>query len=138
MGAIACRPNGCYVADLNILDNFKAIKFGRGVVSKNVLAFCAMIAGGTVLGWSTPDLGFKYVVFGVLAAYFLVTNALNVFFVSRHPESALVEGGEVVAFHRLEAEAKGLTHPSNDDAITTSPIRPLPAASVVAVEDMGA
>lgn len=111
--------------DIKLLENFKAVRFGQGAISKLVGALFAVSALGAFVTWNTPDLTFRYVVFGALVVCFLVVAALSVYFIEKHPEAALVEGASAVSVYRMVAEAKGLSDVIVDDAILPSPRRAL-------------
>jgi hypothetical protein len=123
--------------DLKILENVKALKVGHGVISKSALTTCVFIAGGSLMAWATHDVVFSYVVLGILAISFCINQGLNVYFVKRHPEQALLEGMEIVDYHRMQAEIKGLQLGLPETAITTSPARELPPAPDYDGDDAG-
>lgn len=111
--------------DLKFLENFRLIRLGPGIVSKSTAAFIVLALAAMGLGVVSGDLAFRYVAIGLIFLAFVVTLVYNAFFTLKHPAGALVEGAQLVAYERLQAEAKGLLAPLHTE-LTPSPIRALP------------
>lgn len=106
-------------------------KLGSGVLGKSAIALgLFIVVGGIAVVRIKSDAGILLALGVMFAAFFLWFFPV-IRFVEKHPESALLESGQWMEYHRFRAAAKGYTPTEEDQRPTLSPgSRPLVLADV--------
>jgi hypothetical protein len=107
------------------LESSRAVKFGRGVVSKT-----SYVAASVVVAWIGIALriGDNIYTNGGLLVAGLVVTAFAIWYIrtsqafaASNPGQAILDGAEFLEWSRLEAAAKGLPAPVDQPAIEVLP-----------------
>jgi hypothetical protein len=91
------------------------IKFGIGVVGKMTTGLIAVLSVLAVLGALGLICGqflLSYICLAAIIFFFLFNHVSVMWFSSKHPAVAILEGAELVRYHQVEMAAKGLSLPT--------------------------
>lgn len=86
--------------DLHLLENFRLMKLGPGLVSKNLWALVAIEAALTAGMFATKSDPIHIGILATMLVVFLSNHVFNVLLVRKRPELALLEGAQLVNYYR--------------------------------------
>lgn len=99
------------------------VRLGPGVVGRSSYVAVAALVALIVVAWSLGNKPEYLLIVGVLAVVlFLVFFAGVLWFSHNHPDTALLEGAELVKWRQLEIAAKGVKTTPELAANTPAPI----------------
>ncbi len=109
------------------------IRFGRGVVSKTTYVAAGVVALWTIIVWRlSGDLNtdIALMLIGLLATLFGVwfINGTQRY-AERNPAQAILDGAELLEWHRMEIQAKGIPPSPNAPMVVDTSVPRLPGQS---------
>ena len=87
------------------------VRLAQGVVGKSSYVAFAALIGLAVVAYSLKDPGYLLAIGLVIAATFLIFLFSVLWFAHKHPDTALLEGAELVRWRQIDMAAKGLPSP---------------------------
>ena len=107
------------------------IKFSKGFMSRSSHVLIALFSLGAIVIWKGDPLAYALWSVSFLGYFFWYFFTLD--FAKKHPEQALLDGGEWLKYRQMEIAAKGITTIPNQPLITpklpktSKPVPRLPA-----------
>jgi hypothetical protein len=93
--------------NLHLLENFRALRFGPGALTKNLWALIGLLAVAAIAIFvgRTPQM--IYVSLGIAVGAYLFYHLMNFLTMRAHPQLALLEGMELADYYRSSQGALG-------------------------------
>lgn len=114
--------------NLHLLENFKALRFGPGALTKNLWALIALFAIAAVAIIVGRTEVIILIVLGISVFGYLFYHLMNYLTMKAHPQLALLEGMELADYYRSSqgvmgkpelAISQGVENPSDTPKLAT-------------------